>query len=354
MGYKNLNIDQERLAEVLSNQDSFKIDKPIRIKKNKNGSRNITILKEGVEASISVFLNKGGTTSFCAIGKNHDLSNLFIDYLIEECKRSNSKGNVISYKNIEQADFDLLLEYFGEDDSIVEDIQPYKKNDQLEVYKLHSIYKDEITITRYSNKTILIQGRPLYLFNEAKSFINELIIDFNQVVEVESDTYKIDIDANEVRSELKDRLFSVYDQIDEKILKVMTPALSLMKIDVNLEDYSCCIYPALRGLEGYIRMLFNNFSTDHKSANKIGVYFDETKDYQPKQFLIDDLKNPVVCNALKSAYVIYQKHRNPLFHTDDKNAQLTRLTHTKETANSLINEIFDVINQTFYQVLNAK
>jgi hypothetical protein len=199
----------------------------------------------------------------------------------------------------------------------------------------------------------MIQGRPLYLFNEAKSFINELIIDFDQVVEVESDIYKIDIDADKVRLELKSRLFSVYDQIDEKILKVMTPALSLMKIDMNLEDYSCCIYPALRGLEGYIKMLFNKFSTNHKSVNRIGAFFDETS-YEPKPFLIEDLRNPEVCNALKDAYVIYEKHRNPLFHTDNKKAELTRLTHTKETANSLINEIFDVINQSFYQVLNAK
>lgn len=354
MAYTNLNINQMKLQSLFSDKSYFSLDEQPEIKKIKNGSSsNITIKKEQIEASIAVYYKTNGTISFSIIGKNPDLSKEYIEYLICECKRHNSHSNTITYRGIDQKDVDLLFEYLSGEDAVKnESLKAFKENDALVIYKIHSIYKDEITLTKYNNQTVLLQGRPLYLYNEIKSFINELI-DFEQVVEIESDIYKIDLKPDEIRKELESRLSSVYERFDDKIIKVMTPSLSLMKIDVELEDYSCCIYPALRGLEGYIRMLLSEFSKKSKKVGRLGSLFDKDHDYEPIAYLKDDLDNENVCSALKNAYSMYIKHRHPLFHTNKDDAAMTVITHTRLTANSLINEIFDVINQSFYRIINA-
>ncbi|EIM62925.1 type II toxin-antitoxin system RnlA family toxin [Desulfobacter postgatei] len=354
MAYKNLNIDQKRLNELLKDKIFFDLSEPPIVKKTKGASSNITIEKQGIQASITIYFNNNGTVSFSIIGKNPELSEDYIKFLIGECKEADSHNNCITYRKIKQDDFELLLEYLDTEEAVKsESLEPYKTNNNHTIFKISSIYKDETTLTQYANQTILLQGRPLYIYNVIKSFINELI-DFDQVVEIESDLYKIDLKPDVVREELESRLFAVYGRFDEKILKVMTPALSLMKIDVELEDYSCCIYPALRGLEGYIRMLLSEFSKEYKTVGRLGSLFDENKSYETMLFLKDDIKNDVVCKSLQNAYFMYVKHRHPLFHTDKKDASLTVITHTRETATTLINEIFDVINQSFYQITNEE
>ncbi|MDE7310879.1 MAG: viroplasmin family protein [Eubacterium sp.] len=43
---------------------------------------------------------------------------------------------------------------------------------------------------------------------------------------------------------------------EDTILKLLSPSVSLRKVNIDLEDYSCYTFPVLRALEGYIKYLF--------------------------------------------------------------------------------------------------
>ena len=162
-------------------------------------------------------------------------------------------------QNIDEEDFQLLIQYLEEIDGA--EIIDSSDGEGIRRNRLKSKYKDEITISYYNTKTLLIQGRPLYLFQEAKLFLYELL-PLEQVAATESKTYKIDIKADKIRDELKAFMPTAVGFLDEKILKILTPALSLRKIDIDIEDYSSFAFPALRGLEGYIKQLLQTKGSD--------------------------------------------------------------------------------------------
>jgi len=72
---------------------------------------------------------------------------------------------------------------------------------------------------------------------------------------------------------LKEYIPTAINFLDGKIIKIMTPALALNAINIDLDDYSCFSFPALRGLEGYIKQLLKKSYKEYKNNNKIGALF---------------------------------------------------------------------------------
>ena len=65
-----------------------------------------------------------------------------------------------------------------------------------------------------------------------------------QIANIESETYQIDIKKDQIRDELKQYMPQAYDFLDDKIIKILTPSLSLRRLGIELEDYSCFAFPA--------------------------------------------------------------------------------------------------------------
>ena len=112
---------------------------------------------------------------------------------------------VLAYllKTFQDEDFSLLLEFLYKDldANIIKD----NKSDTRRLLRVKGPLKDEIVITYYNNKTVLVQGKPLSLYIEIKLFFYE-ILSFEQVVKTEADTYKVDLDVEEIRYELESYL----------------------------------------------------------------------------------------------------------------------------------------------------
>jgi len=244
-----------------------------------------------------------------------------------------------------------LLEFLTEelDANITED----KILDARRLLRIKGPFKDEIVITYFSNKTVLVQGKPLNLYVEIKLFFYE-ILSFEQVVKTEAETYKVDLDVKEIRHELESYLPTAFSFLAERLIRVLTPSLSLAKLDIQMEDFSSFAFPALRGLEGYIRQLLKLKGHDDgvKNVNKLGSLFKEdVNDYSWLQdFAKSDIDCDATCSALEKSYNFWKSKRHPYFHVD-KHIQMTPIIWNKEDAEAIIHEGLTLIEETYSQII---
>lgn len=341
--FKDLNINREIYENLINDHTACQLDCPIEVQTKGSGHHH-KIVKDGKAVRYIAFFKKNGSTTFQIIDHDDDIAKKFLESICEKCIVNKTNSGFISCPDFSKENFDLLVEFLDEENSF-----EVIKNDETEVhYKVTSKYNDSIFLTRYpTTNRLLIQGRPLYLYSETKSLLSGLI-EFDKVVEIESNLYKVDIKPDDIQIEIKERLAPVFDFLDDKIIKIITPSIVLMKFEILLDDYSSYVYPALRGVEGYIRKLLSEYSQEHNKTKKLGSLFD-TNSFEPLDFLKKDISNDNVCVALKDAYSIYYKHRHSLFHTQT-HAETTRIIEKRETAEALINEIFDAICNSFLRI----
>jgi len=144
--------------------------------------------------------------------------------------------------------------------------------------------------------------------------------------------------------------------LDGKILKIMTPALALNVINIDLDDYSCFSFPALRGLEGYVKQLLKANYKEYKNTSNIGALF-RHQDGQPFFHLQKFVKNEINCvntiEAIEISYNLYFSRRHPYFHID-KHIETTPIIESKEDAQSINVEILTTIESTYQKILSSK
>ncbi|GAI82057.1 unnamed protein product, partial [marine sediment metagenome] len=183
MEFKDLNLDRSKLDESI--RECSGPDCKVNLKRKGIGYHYV-IEKDEKEALLIFYFNKNGTTTINPnAGKNPDLSLEFANCIKEKTLITKRKAFSLSFRDVEEDNFSLLLEY-------LEELNAEKLEDQDSIYhrllKFKSPFKDEIAITYYKNKTVLVQGKPLYLYIEIKLFFYE-ILSFEQVVKTECETY---------------------------------------------------------------------------------------------------------------------------------------------------------------------
>jgi hypothetical protein len=349
MTFKNLNVDRNKFDETI--QEWAGLNEKIKPVKKGQGYH-FCIPKDNSEALLVVYYKNDGTTTIDpTAGKNRELSKEIAEYIKKTCLITKEKSFSLSFKEVADEDFSLLLEFLTEDldANITED----NISDTRRLLRVKGPFKDEIVITYYNNKTVLVQGKPLNLYVEIKLFFYE-ILSFEQVVKTEADTYKVDLDVEEIRHELESYLPSAFSFLNDRLIRILTPSLSLTKLDIQMEDYSSFAFPALRGLEGYIRQLLKFKGNDNgvKNANNLGSLFKEdVKNYSwLQEFAIADISCDATCSALEKSYNFWKSKRHPYFHVD-RHIQMTPIIWNKGDAETIIHEALTLIEETYSQII---
>jgi hypothetical protein len=328
MSFKNLNLDRNKIDVAI--QEWAGLNEKIEPIKKGNGYH-YSVPKEDEQALLIIYFKNDGT---CTInptaGKYPELSKQLAEYLKENCLITKRKNFSLTFRNVSDDNFSLLMDFLIDElnSKILED----DKSETRRLLRIKGQFEDEIAITYYNNETVLVQGKPLNLYTEIKLFFYE-ILSFEQVVQTEAETYEIDIKTADIRNELESYLPTAFSFLDDRIIKIITPSLSLMKLEIELEDYSSFAFPALRGLEGYIRQLLRVKGNEDgvKKVNKIGSLFQE--DDNKFSYLMDFAKSDIqcddTCQALEEAYNFWRSKRHPYFHTDG-HVQMTPIIWKKE------------------------
>ena len=214
-----------------------------------------SIVADNKKAIIDFYYNEDGTTTINPTGKNLDMSTAIKSVLEEECTYSSRLGGkTYSFKKLPVEWSTKLIEYMN---TLVEVPATYEKVDKKpehDVYKYTSSIGDSLSINLYRNGTVTLQGKPAYLYGEAISLLSYCDnVSIDDIINTINNFHDIDIQTDDVKSEMEVLLPCSHKNIDEMILKLLSPSIVLRKIKMPLEDYSCYAFPALRALEGYIK-----------------------------------------------------------------------------------------------------
>ncbi|GGD40952.1 hypothetical protein GCM10012288_13780 [Malaciobacter pacificus] len=348
--FKNLYLKRELIIDAINSySDNTNFVKEEGSAKDR---KNYIINSEGKEVKIGIFFKScGETTLNPKIGKNQEIGTNIATHIKEYAKMSefSQKNITFSNKNIIDENFDLLLEFLKEQFTVKEPLDVNGKGKQYIIN--NELGQDSFSIIRYNNKNTFFQGKPLGIFLEIYSLLTELL-NLEDIIIVNEEVYKIEIDKNNVKEELSCFLPRSYDYIDDTNKKILQTSLTLKKIDIDLPDYTPFAFNALRGLELYMKrvLLDNGVETTRK-----GNFKDIFTEISASRFVLTQnaeskIANTNICNKLNECCSYYSTHRHPLFHSDPR-PEISRIIEDKQEADRIITKTLELIERTYCEIL---
>jgi len=305
-----------------------------------------TMNADGKTAKLNLFFNKDGTTTITPTGNNKDISSQ-IKFLLEKnyAFTNDIKGKTYIIKNLSKQWTKKLIDYLSNLENITLKKHDIKTSPVHKSYIFTSKIGDKLTINIYSNGSLTLQGKPAYLYGEAISFLSYCKdISIDDIVNSLNCFYNVNVEIDEIYNDMKSLMPNAYKNIDKTILKLLSPSISLRRVNIELEDYSCYSFSALRALEGYIKYLFRlkNIPIGNTFADvfKCGSIEPETA---------KKICNETFCKEVEKLYKYYRNTRHVIFHAD-QTLILTTILDTKTEADEIVNKVINLIETSYTNI----
>ena len=204
---------------------------------------------------------------------------------------------------------------------------------------------DKLTLHIYANHKIMIQGKPLYLYNEFLSYVSySPRVEMNDIIKVTNEFVDTDTDVDKARSRMAEMMPVAYSgTVDPVIWKLFSPSVTLSDEKKKLEDYSCFAFPALRALEGYLKYLLGQKNIIVDAQHNFGSVFNNgivKKEY------VTSIADADYVKALEETYKYLKSNRHVIFHAEQI-LIATKVIENKEEANLIISEVANIIESTY-------
>ena len=261
----------------------------------------------------------------------------------------------IVVNGIKKSDLESVLELMQED---FEDIKissrdiPYALQYELEIKKPT---KQKITITLYDSKNkIWISGRQEDLFNRLSLYIAELL-EIDEIPKFLNTVHNMDIDKDVVENEFM-RLFpNSHDKLPKDLKKYLHQAVYNLHITGNVYVANYLVEPALRPLEGILKLALKNNGIPIRREGEEKDSFFAFKEINGKFVLKDQFRkeehSKELINYLSKCYGYFHDNRHTLFHWDDPTEEMdtTRILYTVPEAIAIIRDAIALIDE-FYTI----
>jgi hypothetical protein len=362
VSFKKLLIDMVNFNNSIKIFFETKMQNTIEIeRKIKGKTEEVTIkcIESNLEYKFNMFSTKQGITlNFSGYGTTEETrKNIFIpmkDWLLENCSYQNTK-NVYTIKGMEESTFEVLIECLGEEDFDIEEIKTVSKR-RIKIKS--EIDKIPLTLTYYSNKTLLVQGKTSYCYWAIFKLLIKLEL-INTKTEEEIVLCTLNKKENEKESgKLTSDNEKLINYLEEDCKIMFKTFISIQEDykDKLLLDYSfLCFYP-LRISEAILRKVItdkitppSNYELDPKSfkfvnlndKNDIIIIFDEKKKINGRLTTESFIKDGV-----EALYLHYSLNRHGLFHAETFG--MSRVIEKFEEANQISQEAIRLIKDLLY------
>ncbi len=206
-----------------------------------------------------------------------------------------------------------------------------------------SYEKEKVHVTFYhKNRSILVQGKPGFLFSYLLSFYSEQLSVFD-LVRTYSSAYESTIKKERVENEFKNlKIPSNYPHSLQQLIKQSISSLYIK--DLGEYDYGHYTVPAYRSLEGHLRYLCEQAGFHLEEKINIGGNFNIDASTGDHFLTNNTLKNSTYKDEIEKCYNLYYKNRHPLLHTGEiGHIDTTLLIATLNEAKARIKEVLDLI-----------
>lgn len=160
--------------------------------------------------------------------------------------------------------------------------------------------------------------------------------------------------VEEARDVLRNRLPYAYNKLDDLILKIMSPPISLLlsSSDIEFEDYCCYVFPVLKGLEAFLKQLLLNKEI-FLNNNGFGPILDYDKNdarHYLKRSYRDSINDSAYVDCIEEVYHYFKQSRHVYFHANQV-LIMTSMIESKCEADAIISDVLELIENTAKKIL---
>lgn len=309
---------------------------------------------EGKEAIIDIYQKSDGSTTFRPTGKSMEYAEK-LKLAVEQYGMKNTSENKNYTIFLGEELLSNVVEY-------LEQLPQTKKtgndNGDRMIYQFAGRIGDKLTLTVFKDYKVGVQGKPLYLYNEFVSFISLADgITVNDVVNITNAFNDTKLEVSDARAKMSELLPNAYNsgKIDETIWKLFSPSVVLIEDDKVLDDYSCCVFPTLRALEGYLKFLLLKKNILMDKQNTFGTVFQpEIPGAKASKYVLiskykANTKNAQYDEVLEDLYDYFKGNRHVLFHVEQV-VIATKLIEEKQEAIDIFYQVANLIENTYKKV----
>ena len=208
-------------------------------------------------------------------------------------------------------------------------------------YHISGKHREVLTLNYYTNQKLLIQGNITRLFVDFITLCTDVFSEEVMRQEQKKFFEVNDADLKVFDTNLRNYIPENYDKIEGKITTILLPSLLVMNKPLDLPDYSCYSFPALKAIEGVLKKRIG-IETPLDQKESIGIHFlCDGENFKLKSCSL--FTRPALAAAIEEAYCIYHKYRHTTFHFDES-TETTRLVSYDE-AKDIIDKCLKTIGR---------
>ncbi len=311
-------------------------------------------LKEG---KVDFYFRGDGTVTVRSTTPNSDISNSLVDLIVKNSFKNKHENSTCTFSNISPELCARFIDYLKSTGKIGIEEKRIDAPSHTQ-YKCKSSFGDSMAANFYDSGKLVLQGNPAYIFTEAFYFMSVATDDvaIEEIIARKNEAYKSNITISDARSQLKERIPNAYTKLDDIILKLLSPSISLSKANVEVEDYSCYVFPALKALEALLLYLLSKVSNN---SIVVDTKHNFSTVFQPdsttlKQRLIakhrKTINNPLHEACLENIYNYLKGTRHVYFHANQV-LVLTSMIFDKAEADTILNQILLLFDDAGIKIL---
>lgn len=305
------------------------------VTKDGKGDEIYSYLHNTVEHKFKLFHLGNGTFTIgqCA-GYCKDTYNFFAEKIKSECGGDNLPFDYTKSGLAPKAD--EILAFLQANGANIEDDKNHTTHRQLRV---RGPQKDTLTIKIFNNKSVQFQGKRLNLASLLCDYlINVLSLDdaINSQIEI----FSIPLTIVQIKDDFEARAPIASQYIKDVVRAQLSSALALTRVQIPVEDHSYIAYPALRGLEGFMKDVLVAAEFAPAPNADFSDYF-HNKALRPDQARH---AGPVKTDVLNRCYPLWSDQRHRLFHMDAP-SDTSRMLNAAEAVD-IVNRVLDLINHS--------
>lgn len=313
-----------------------------------NKTTQINISLDNRTCVFRLFIKSNGKSSIQIQGKDIDFGNEIKEYVIQECQISDKYNYNVSLPYYDSF-FDDFIKFLKEDCKAKEKVRkPIPTGEQ---YVYEADFFDKITLHKYNNGNLFIQGKPLWLSQQINYYLSNKDC-YAEVIKAQEKEYNINLDMTDIEKILDSYFSTASTKLNLDIKKMIKVSLAFLQISITgLPDYSAFTSPALRCLESFLQEVFVKNGINYIPKEKLGDFFAQEFDkyvLQPKYIIGKITKTNK--RYIEDIYNKYYEYRHALFHTSTPSNE-TFFIKTKEDADKLIIEVCNLIKDGYINVL---
>lgn len=304
--------------------------------------KKVTIISGKDKGVLNIYIKAGGLVSFQIQGKAalNGVCQKCRDFIIGKTQITLNNKKSFSIDGVVEDDLDILIEYLRELGCQVE--EKTVSNDAVRMcYHISGKHREVLTLNYYTNQKLLIQGNITRLFVDFITLCTDVFSEEVMRQEQKKFFEVNDADLKVFDTNLRNYIPENYDKIEGKITTILLPSLLVMNKPLDLPDYSCYSFPALKAIEGVLKKRIG-IETPLDQKESIGIHFlCDGENFKLKSCSL--FTRPALAAAIEEAYRIYHKYRHTTFHFDES-TETTRLVSYDE-AKDIIDKCLKTIGR---------